>query len=205
MSTEPWLQPETGEEFKHRTANREDAATVVYKRIASLIADKQRKPYSKTLHWLRCRLSFRFSVQQSRGFKGQDHQSTALATHPLPPWRWPVLRVGSHPIFENTACKATPIWHGLSFFASLQYAWFIVRNHLIWKNDQHEYKFMILWYALAHILQQFRHFSDYTATYISEGSIHWWRWLHSHQNVWMTAYQKVMTDLPSHSGLYKWV
>ena len=32
-----------------------NTATVVYKRIASLIADKQSKPYSKTLHWLRCR------------------------------------------------------------------------------------------------------------------------------------------------------
>ena len=33
-------------------------ATVVYKRLASLIADKQNKPYSRTVHWLRCRLSF---------------------------------------------------------------------------------------------------------------------------------------------------
>ena len=37
---------------------RGNTATVVYKRIASLIAGKQTKPYSKTLHWLRCRLSF---------------------------------------------------------------------------------------------------------------------------------------------------
>jgi len=33
-------------------------AKVVYKRIASLIADKHNKPYSKTMNWLRCRLSF---------------------------------------------------------------------------------------------------------------------------------------------------
>ena len=33
-------------------------ATVIYKRLASLIADKQNKPYSRTVHWLRCRLSF---------------------------------------------------------------------------------------------------------------------------------------------------
>ena len=31
---------------------------VVYKRIASLIANKYSKPYSKMLHWFRCRLSF---------------------------------------------------------------------------------------------------------------------------------------------------
>ena len=29
-------------------------ATVVYKRLASLLAEKQGRPYSSTLHWLRC-------------------------------------------------------------------------------------------------------------------------------------------------------
>ena len=33
-------------------------ATVVYKRVASLIAEKHNKPYSRTLHWIRCRLNF---------------------------------------------------------------------------------------------------------------------------------------------------
>ena len=33
-------------------------ATTVYKRIASLIADKRQEPYSTTLFWLRCKLSF---------------------------------------------------------------------------------------------------------------------------------------------------
>ena len=33
-------------------------ATIVYKRIASMISEKNNKPYSKTMHWLRCRLSF---------------------------------------------------------------------------------------------------------------------------------------------------
>ena len=33
-------------------------ATVVYKRLASRIAEKHNKPYGKTLHWLRCRLNF---------------------------------------------------------------------------------------------------------------------------------------------------
>ena len=33
-------------------------ANVVYKRRASLIADKHNKPYSKTINWLRCKLSF---------------------------------------------------------------------------------------------------------------------------------------------------
>ena len=33
-------------------------ATTVYARIASLMAEKQGRPYSSTLHWLRCRLNF---------------------------------------------------------------------------------------------------------------------------------------------------
>ena len=33
-------------------------ATIVYKRLASLLAEKQGRPYSRTLHWLRCRLNF---------------------------------------------------------------------------------------------------------------------------------------------------
>ena len=33
-------------------------ATVVYKRIATLISEKRDQPYSKTLFWVRCKLSF---------------------------------------------------------------------------------------------------------------------------------------------------
>ncbi len=33
-------------------------ATIVYKRLASLLSEKQGRPYSSTLHWVRCRLSF---------------------------------------------------------------------------------------------------------------------------------------------------
>ena len=132
VGTKPSLQPVTGEQFEHRTANREDGAqldivaqsfwgrdrqnaffdvrvfnpcyrsstsaqcyrknklekkrayeervkeiehasfsplvfsaaggmgtiaTVVYKRLASLLPEKQGRPYSSTLHWLRCRLN----------------------------------------------------------------------------------------------------------------------------------------------------
>ena len=33
-------------------------AATVYKRLAAIIAEKNNKLYSKTIHWLRCRLSF---------------------------------------------------------------------------------------------------------------------------------------------------
>ena len=51
-------------------------ANVVYKRIASLIADKHNKPYSKTMNWLRCRLSFsllRSAVMCLRGSRSSLH------------------------------------------------------------------------------------------------------------------------------------
>ena len=37
-------------------------ATVVYKRFASLIAEKYEKPYSKNIQWIRCRLSYSLLV-----------------------------------------------------------------------------------------------------------------------------------------------
>ena len=154
VGTEPCLQPVTGEQLRHRTANREDGArldvvaesfwgrdrqraffdvrvfnpfapshrntpltqcyrrnemekrrtyeeqireiehgsfsplvfstsggmgttaTVVYKRLASLIAEKQDKPYSRTVHWLRCRLSFsllRSAIMCIRGSRSAAH------------------------------------------------------------------------------------------------------------------------------------
>ena len=52
-------------------------ATVVYKRIASMIAEKHNKPYSKTIHWIRCRLNFsllRSSIMCLRGSRSAHHR-----------------------------------------------------------------------------------------------------------------------------------
>ena len=46
------------------------AATATYKRLATLLAAKWNQPYSSTMSWLRCRLSFsllRSSIQAIRG------------------------------------------------------------------------------------------------------------------------------------------
>lgn len=51
-------------------------ATVVYRRIASLIAEKQQQPYSRTLFWLRCKLSFsllRSAIMCLRGARSSLH------------------------------------------------------------------------------------------------------------------------------------
>ena len=51
-------------------------ANVVYKRIASLIAEKHGKTYSKTINWLRCRLSFsllRSAIMCLRGSRSSHH------------------------------------------------------------------------------------------------------------------------------------
>ena len=47
-------------------------ATIFYKRLASLLAEKQGRSYSSTLHWLRCRLNFsllRSAIIVSSGLK----------------------------------------------------------------------------------------------------------------------------------------
>ena len=58
----------------------------MYKRIASLIADKRQEPYSTTLFWLRCKLSFsllRSAIMCLRGTRSVHshscHHSIALA------------------------------------------------------------------------------------------------------------------------------
>ena len=40
------------------SCNMGPTATTVYKRLEAMIADKTNKSYSKTIHWMRCRLSF---------------------------------------------------------------------------------------------------------------------------------------------------
>ena len=42
----------------HTLHRQQDETAVVYKRLASLIADKHSKLCSRTLHWLRCRINF---------------------------------------------------------------------------------------------------------------------------------------------------
>ena len=58
-------------------------ATIVYKRLASLHPEKFDKPYSKTIHWLRCRLSFsllRSSIMCIRGSRSAFHRPASLMT-----------------------------------------------------------------------------------------------------------------------------
>ena len=61
-------------------------ATVVYKRLASLLADKRNTTYSTTLHWLRCRLNFsllRSAVMCLRGSRTTAHWKTNYSTESI--------------------------------------------------------------------------------------------------------------------------
>ena len=52
-------------------------ATIVYKRLASLISEKSGQSYSMTLYWLRCRLSFSLlssAVTCLRGSRSSYHR-----------------------------------------------------------------------------------------------------------------------------------
>ena len=52
-------------------------ANVVYKRIVAMISSKHDKPYSRTMHWIRCRLSFsllRSAIMCLRGSRSAVHR-----------------------------------------------------------------------------------------------------------------------------------
>ena len=73
-------------------------AAVVYKRLASLLAEKQGRPYSSTLHWLRCRLNFSLlrSAIMACAFRVHD-QSSSMTLYPnlWNPSTWPSTKPGT--------------------------------------------------------------------------------------------------------------
>ena len=84
-------------------------ATIVYKRIASMISEKNNKPYSKTMHWLRCRLSFsllRSAIMCLRGCRSALHRPI----HHAPPLStrstWPAQKAGFQQT-STTSCTVT--------------------------------------------------------------------------------------------------
>ena len=59
-------------------------ATVVYKRIAARTAEKHRKPYSRTMDWVRCRLKFslvRSAIMCLRGSCSALHALPCRSSH----------------------------------------------------------------------------------------------------------------------------
>ena len=58
-------------------------ATVVYSRIASMLAQKQDKPYSKVMYWIRCRLNYsllRSAIMYLRGSRSSIHRPAQAPT-----------------------------------------------------------------------------------------------------------------------------
>ena len=56
------------------------AATIMYKRLASLLAEKRHQTYSKTISWLRCSIGFslvRSAVMCLRGSRSSFHHPTS--------------------------------------------------------------------------------------------------------------------------------
>ena len=56
------------------------AATIMYKRLASLLAEKRHQTYSKTISWLRCSIGFslvRSAVMCLRGSRSSYHHPTS--------------------------------------------------------------------------------------------------------------------------------
>ena len=60
-------------------------ATTFYSRLASMLSEKRRMPYSKTVEWVRCKLSFallRMSILCVRGSRS-TYCHTNTATHAI--------------------------------------------------------------------------------------------------------------------------
>uniref|UniRef100_A0A1X7SIY7 Uncharacterized protein n=1 Tax=Amphimedon queenslandica TaxID=400682 RepID=A0A1X7SIY7_AMPQE len=60
------------------------SSNVFYKRLASLLSERQSKPYSTTLNWIRCRLSFsvlRSAIICFRGARSSYHKPIHLSSN----------------------------------------------------------------------------------------------------------------------------
>ena len=64
------------------------AANICYKRLAAMLAEKWDQPYSTTLAWMRCKLSYallRSAVQCIRGARSSASRAFKFVTHPIDP------------------------------------------------------------------------------------------------------------------------
>ena len=62
------------------------AATIVYKRLAAMMADKHNQPYSRTLHLIRCKLNFsllRSAIMCLRGSRSTYRNPAKQPTLPI--------------------------------------------------------------------------------------------------------------------------
>ncbi len=62
-----------------------NAATICYKRLASLIASKRDQPYSSTMAWVRCILSFSLLRSAIQCIRGSRSAGGHAAKQQLPP------------------------------------------------------------------------------------------------------------------------
>ena len=62
-----------------------NAASVCYKRLASMLAEKWDQPYSSTLAWMRCKLSFALLRSAIQCIRGARSASGRAFHHVIPP------------------------------------------------------------------------------------------------------------------------
>ena len=76
-----------------------NAATVCYKRLASMLSSKRDRPYSSTIAWIRCALSFSLLRSFIQSIRGARSSLGHAMKHPIPPIDLITSEVGltSHP------------------------------------------------------------------------------------------------------------
>ena len=105
--------------LSHRTHGTTAAATIAYKRLASLLADKRKQDYSKTISWLRCSISFslvKSAVMCLRGARSSFHQPVRQAHCEVP---LDVAISEGHVPSQQTMNSLFSVWHSDFFFFSL--------------------------------------------------------------------------------------
>ena len=107
------------------------AATIAYKRLASLLVDKRKQDYSKTISWLRCSISFslvRSAVMCLGGAHSSFHQPVRQAYCEVP--LDVAIRKGRVPS-QSTLNFLFFMWH--SYFSLLAF----VGLYFLYKIIQH--------------------------------------------------------------------
>ena len=83
-------------------------ATTFYRRLAARLADKWEQPYSKTMAWWRCRLTFSLLRSVTQCIRGARSSCGNVGTHILSPrgWTWQYLSSS----WTNNHCKLVHIY-----------------------------------------------------------------------------------------------
>ena len=103
-----------------------NAATICYKRLASLLASKHDQPYCSTMAWLRCTLSFSLLRSSIRCIRGTRSASGHAQKQSLPPFDLVISEPDYHINFFILYSPTITYYNYYYFVLSLHLAYYFV-------------------------------------------------------------------------------